>query len=313
VSTTAPSPPGLGRFLRSGQGWPYLLTPFILIAVFLEAAGAQPALVFFASAAGVIPTAALMGRATEELADRSGPGIGGLLNVTFGNAPELIIALFALGQGLHEVVKASLREKEILLKEIHHRVKNNLQITSSLLRLQASRIPVAEAQQFLRESQDRIRSMALVHEMLYRSDDLARVDFAAYTRSLVQQLMRSYGVDVRRLAHVVEVEDILLGIDEAVPCGLIINELVANALKHAFPADRAGRIWVRMGAEDRRFILRVGDDGVGIPDRIDFRESQTLGLQLVRTLTDQLEGTVTLDRAGGTHFTIIFPRRSGVT
>jgi Ca2+:H+ antiporter len=108
VSTTAPSPPGLGRFLRSGQGWPYLLTPFILIAVFLEAAGAQPALVFFASAAGVIPTAALMGRATEELADRSGPGIGGLLNVTFGNAPELIIALFALGQGLHEVVKASL-------------------------------------------------------------------------------------------------------------------------------------------------------------------------------------------------------------
>jgi Ca2+:H+ antiporter len=107
VSTTAPSR-GLGRFLRSGEGWPYLLTPFILIAAVLEAAGAQPAFVFFASALGVIPTAALMGRATEELADRSGPGIGGLLNVTFGNAPELIIALFALGQGLHEVVKASL-------------------------------------------------------------------------------------------------------------------------------------------------------------------------------------------------------------
>jgi Ca2+:H+ antiporter len=107
VSTTAPSQ-SLGRFLRSGQGWPYLLTPFILIAAAFEAAGAPPALVFFASAAGVIPTAALMGRATEELADRSGPGIGGLLNVTFGNAPELIIALFALGEGLHEVVKASL-------------------------------------------------------------------------------------------------------------------------------------------------------------------------------------------------------------
>src|SRR3979409_853837 len=98
----------MGRFLRSGQGWPYLLTPFILIAVLLEAAGAQPALVFFASAAGVVPAAALMGRATEELADRSGPGIGGLLNVTFGNAPELIIALFALGKGLHEVTKASI-------------------------------------------------------------------------------------------------------------------------------------------------------------------------------------------------------------
>jgi Ca2+:H+ antiporter len=107
VSTTAPSQ-SPGRFLRSGQGWPYLLTPFILIAAAFEAAGAPPALVFFASAAGVIPTAALMGRATEELAERSGPGIGGLLNVTFGNAPELIIALFALGEGLHEVVKASL-------------------------------------------------------------------------------------------------------------------------------------------------------------------------------------------------------------
>ena len=107
MSTTAPSR-GLGRFLRSGQGWPYLLAPFILIAAALEAAGAAPSLVFCASALGVIPTAALMGRATEELADRSGPGIGGLLNVTFGNAPELIIALFALGQGLHEVVKASL-------------------------------------------------------------------------------------------------------------------------------------------------------------------------------------------------------------
>ena len=107
MSTTAPSR-GLGRFLRSGQGWPYLLAPFILIAAALEAAGAAPSLVFCASALGVIPTAALMGRATEELADRSGPAIGGLLNVTFGNAPELIIALFALGQGLHEVVKASL-------------------------------------------------------------------------------------------------------------------------------------------------------------------------------------------------------------
>src|SRR5438067_3732499 len=108
MSTSAPSAAGLGRYLRSGEGWPYLLTPFILLAVALEAAGASPPLVFFASAVGVIPTAALMGRATEELAARSGPGIGGLLNVTFGNAPELIIALFALGQGLHEVVKASL-------------------------------------------------------------------------------------------------------------------------------------------------------------------------------------------------------------
>jgi PAS domain S-box-containing protein len=215
------------------------------------------------------------------------------------------------GKRAEEVVKASLREKEILLKEIHHRVKNNLQITSSLLRLQAAQIPVGEAREFLRESQDRIRSMALVHEMLYRSHDLARVDFGEYARSLVQQLLRSYGVDVRRLAHTVEVENVQLGIDEAVPCGLIINELVANALKHAFPAERPGRIWVRMEADDRRCILRVGDDGAGFPEGTDFRQPQTLGLQLVRTLTDQLEGTVSLSRNGGTEFIVDFPRRSG--
>ena len=211
-----------------------------------------------------------------------------------------------------EIVKASLREKEILLKEIHHRVKNNLQITSSLLRLQAARIPVTEAQQFLRESQDRIRSMALVHEMLYRSHDLARIDFGEYARSLVQQLLRSYGVDVRRVTHTIEIEHVLLGVDEAVPCGLMINELVANSLKHAFPANRPGRVWVRMEADDRLCTLQVGDDGVGFPAETDFHETQTLGLQLVRTLTDQLEGSISLGREGGTEFSISFPRRAAV-
>jgi PAS domain S-box-containing protein len=211
-----------------------------------------------------------------------------------------------------EIVRASLREKEILLKEIHHRVKNNLQITSSLLRLQAARIPVTEAQQFLRESQDRIRSMALVHEMLYRSEDLARIDFGEYARSLVQQLLRSYGVDVRRVTHAVDIEHVLLGVDEAMPCGLMINELVANSLKHAFPENRSGRVWVRMEADDRVCTLRVGDDGVGFPAETDFRETQTLGLQLVRTLTDQLEGTISLGREEGTEFSISFPRRAAV-
>jgi len=211
-----------------------------------------------------------------------------------------------------EIVKASLREKEILLKEIHHRVKNNLQITSSLLRLQAARIPSPAAKQLLRESQDRIRSMALVHEMLYRSHDLARIDFGEYARSLVQQLLRSYGVDMRQVKHAIEVEHGMLGVDEAVPCGLIINELVANSLKHAFPSNRTGRIWVRMDADERRCTLRVGDDGVGIPDDMDFRQTQTLGLQLVRTLTDQLEGTISLSRQPGTEFTVSFPRRPAV-
>jgi two-component sensor histidine kinase len=188
-----------------------------------------------------------------------------------------------------EIVEASLREKEILLKEIHHRVKNNLQVTSSLLRLQAARIPGAEAQQMLRDSQDRIRSMALV-----------------------QQLLRSYGVDVRQVKHTIDVEHGMLGLDEAVPCGLIINELVANSLKHAFPSNRAGRIWVRMDADERRCTLHVGDDGVGFSEELDFRESQTLGLQLVRTLTDQLEGTISLSSQAGTEFTVTFPRRPAV-
>jgi PAS domain S-box-containing protein len=211
-----------------------------------------------------------------------------------------------------EIVEASLREKEVLLKEIHHRVKNNLQITSSLLRLQAARIPVAEAQQFLRESQDRIRSMALVHEMLYRSQDLARIDFGEYARSLVQQLLRSYSVDVRQLKHTIDIEHTLLGVDEAVPCGLIINELVANSLKHAFPANRGGRIWVRMESDEHRYTLRVGDDGVGFSKEMDFQQTETLGLQLVRTLTDQLGGVISLSREAGTEFTVSFPRRAAV-
>jgi PAS domain S-box-containing protein len=206
-----------------------------------------------------------------------------------------------------QIVEASLREKEILLKEIHHRVKNNLQITSSLLRLQSARIDQEQARQFLRESQDRLRSMALVHEMLYRSQDLAHVDFAEYARSLVSQLVRSYGASARRISHSVEVADIQLNIDKAVPSGLIINELVANALKHAFPEGRTGHIRVQMEAAQDRYLLRIGDDGVGISAAVDLAQTETLGLQLVRTLTDQLEGTLRVRRQGGTEFTIDFP------
>ena len=169
-----------------------------------------------------------------------------------------------------------------------------------------------EARQFLRESQDRIRSMALVHEMLYRSQDLARIDFGEYARSLVQQLLRSYSVDVRQLKHAIDIEHTLLGVDEAVPCGLIINELVANSLKHAFPANRGGRIWVRMEADEHRCTLRVGDDGVGFSKELDFQQTETLGLQLVRTLTDQLGGVISLSREAGTEFTVSFPRRAAV-
>jgi PAS domain S-box-containing protein len=212
------------------------------------------------------------------------------------------------GKRAEEVVKNSLREKELLLKEIHHRVKNNLQITSSLLRLQAGKLADAGVRQLLRESQDRIRSMALVHDMLYRSQDLARVDFAEYVRTLVVQLFRSYNAS-GRIRPVVELEPLVLGVDLAVPCGLIINELVANALKHAFPGERRGEVRVRMTAANDRFTLSVRDDGVGLPPRIDYLDTETLGLQLVRMLTEQIEGQFHLETTSGTEFVVRFPRQ----
>ena len=208
-----------------------------------------------------------------------------------------------------EIVKSSLREKELLLKEIHHRVKNNLQITSSLLRLQAAKIPDAAVRQLLRESQDRIRSMALVHEMLYRSEDLARVDFPQYVRALVPQLFRSYNPG-GRIRYRVEIDELVFGVDLAVPCGLIINELVANALKHAFPGDRRGEICVRMRLEQDRYRLSVEDDGIGFPAGLDVSQTGTLGLQLVRTLTEQIGGRLQEKTGQGTAFIIDLPRES---
>jgi PAS domain S-box-containing protein len=212
------------------------------------------------------------------------------------------------GKRAEEIVKNSLREKELLLKEIHHRVKNNLQITSSLLRLQAGKVADIGVRQLLRESQDRIRSMALVHDMLYRSQDLARVDFPEYARTLVIQLFRSYNAS-GRIRSVVELEPIVFGVDIAVPCGLIINELVANALKHAFPGDRQGEVRVRMTAAPDRYTLSVRDDGVGLPPRLDYLHTDTLGLQLVRMLTEQIGGHLHLDTRSQTEFVIQFPRQ----
>lgn len=207
-----------------------------------------------------------------------------------------------------EVIRGSLREKELLLKEIHHRVKNNLQVTSSLLRLQQARVADDATKAVLRDSQDRIRSMALVHEMLYQSPDLSRVDFGAYVRSLLQQLFRSYPLEKTRVTHVVAIDDVFLGVDEAVPCALLVNELVANALKHAFPAGRSGRVQVGMAAENGMLRLNVTDDGIGLAREIDPRQTESLGLQLVRTLAAQLGGRLTIRRDRGTTFTVVFPR-----
>jgi PAS domain S-box-containing protein len=208
---------------------------------------------------------------------------------------------------LEEDLRASLREKEVLLQEIHHRVKNNLQVISSVLSLQSDTLGEGEAIAAFQDAQARIHSMALIHEILYQSSNLAQVNLAAYTRRLAAELLRSYQVEPERLRLVVETDEVWLSAEKAVPCGLILNELVANCVKHAFPDGRSGTVRVTLRAEaDAQVVLSVGDSGVGFPPGIDFRHTDSLGLQLVGLLTEQLGGTLTLDRSEGTRFTIRF-------
>ena len=205
-----------------------------------------------------------------------------------------------------EQIKASIKEKEVLLREIHHRVKNNMQVISSLLNLQSAHIKEKRYKEVLKEVQDRIRSMTLVHEKLYQSENLANVDSSEYITSIVRGLYRSYEITADRVTLVIEVEDVLLGVDAAVPCGLIINELVSNSLKHAFPKEK-GEIRITLCSIDGMIELTVADNGVGIPEYIDFRNTESLGLDLVTTLVEhQLGGEITLDRSRGTAFHIVF-------
>ncbi|MBN2227444.1 MAG: HAMP domain-containing protein [candidate division Zixibacteria bacterium] len=204
-------------------------------------------------------------------------------------------------------ITKSLREKEVLLKEIHHRVKNNLQVISSLLNLQSRCILDPKALEMFTESQHRVRSMALIHEKLYQSQDLSLIDFSEYTRNLTTYLTRSYAVDSGRINLHVDVKDIYLGIDTAVPCGLILNELVSNSLKHAFATGEKGEIAIKLRhKENGTMQLTVSDNGRGMPENLDFHNTESLGMQLVTTLTSQLKGTIVLDRSGGTTFRLTF-------
>ncbi len=208
---------------------------------------------------------------------------------------------------VEQQVQASLCEKEVLLKEIHHRVKNNMQVISSLLNLQARGIEHEQSREILRDTRSRVTSMAMVHEQLYQSPDLARVDFAKHVRSLASYLFRSYGDASGVVAFQEEIGDVDLTLDTAIPCGLIINELVSNALRHAFPDGREGEIRVGLELDNDRYVLVVFDNGVGFPADLDFHATNTMGLQVVNTLAGQLNGTVELDRDGGTNVKITFP------
>jgi len=210
-----------------------------------------------------------------------------------------------------EQIKASLREKEVLLQEIHHRVKNNLAIVSSLLKFQAKITPGEEARAAFQESQNRIQTMARIHEHLYRSQDLARIDMAQYVRGVVNHLVQSFGA--RAIALQVDVADVALDIDRATPCGLIINELVSNALKHAFPPNWQGpenaKVCVGLRLDDDgQCMLTVGDNGAGLPPDLQMESvgRESLGLRLVNLLSRQLEGNLQVDREGGTTFCLAF-------
>lgn len=221
---------------------------------------------------------------------------------------EQVQAELAERKRAEEQLKASLKEKEVLLKEIHHRVKNNLQIISSLLKLQSAYIKEQQAVDMFKDSQNRIRSMALIHEKLYQSKDLSKIDFAEYIRDLTFNLLRSYKTNSQIISLKTTVNDIWLNIDTAIPCGLIINELVSNSLKHAFtPTNRENQISINLNSDgDKKFLLIISDNGCGFPQELDFRNTESLGLELVCTLTEQLEGTIELDSSTGTSFKIKF-------
>lgn len=206
-----------------------------------------------------------------------------------------------------ENIKSSLREKEVMLKEIHHRVKNNMQIISSLLRLQSRNIKNPHILETFQRSQDRIRSMALVHEGLYRSKDLSRIDFSDYIKTQMQHLFSTYGVSPESIGFEIDAKDVYLDINKAIPCGLIISELVSNSIKHGFPGEEKGKIMVKMSCDKNGKIkLLVKDNGVGLNQQSDSQSTDTLGLKLVKDLVQQLQGSMEVKKDRGAEFRIVF-------
>jgi PAS domain S-box-containing protein len=203
-------------------------------------------------------------------------------------------------------IKSSLKEKNILLQEVHHRVKNNMQIISSLLNLQTQYVEDEEAVDVLKESQNRVRSMAIIHEKLYQSEDLTKINFVDYIQSLISNLFYSYNIVDNRIDSILSVEDLSLNIETAVPCGLIISELVSNSLKYAFPNEMNGEIFVSLKFVDNKYEMIIRDNGIGMSDEVDFKNLETLGLLLVNSLTEQIDGEMTINTNQGTEFRIRF-------
>ena len=226
---------------------------------------------------------------------------------------EYFVAIFNViteRKKAEEKILASLAEKETLLKEVHHRVKNNMQVISSLLRLQESKVKDKDSAALLKDSQNRIQSMALVYNKLYQSENLAGINMTDYIKELTAGLVKSYAVNPSRVTVKIAPGDVLLDVDMAIPCGMVINELVTNSLKYAFPDNRKGQISVSLKeAANQKLELIVSDNGAGIPEKIDPDNTSTLGIKLVNNLVrDQLGGKIELDRTRGTIFNITFRR-----
>ena len=291
---------GITPTAASGQGWVAALHPDDREHVFREwSAATTEGREFVSEYRFRTPQGEVTWISGSAAALRNADRISGYI----GTLTDITPRKLAEGQ-----LKASLREKEVLLKEIHHRVKNNLQIVSTLLDIQSGHTDDKQALEMFKESRGRVRSMALIHERLYRSQDLARVNFNEYVRQLAADLFQAYKVSDDAIVLEMDVDVPPLPIDIAIPCGLLINELITNAFKHAFTDATEGRLRVALHRSgDNANVLTVADTGTGFPRDLDFRNTTSFGLQLVITLVEQLNGAIELKTDRGTEFSITFP------
>jgi two-component sensor histidine kinase len=208
-------------------------------------------------------------------------------------------------QKAEKELKTSLNEKEVLIKEIHHRVKNNMQIVSSLLELQSLQQTDKNIKKLFKESQNQVRSMAIVHEKLYHSGNLASINIQDYTKSLIAEIFKSYHINENILTNL-NIEKRSIDINKAIPLGLILNELINNSLEHAFPNGEKGEIKINLNKNNGFITLNYLDNGVGFPKNLDFQNTNTMGMQMINGLVNQMNGTIKLNRNPGTQFTIKF-------
>jgi two-component sensor histidine kinase len=206
-------------------------------------------------------------------------------------------------------MQESINEKEILLQEVHHRVKNNLQVISSILNLQSSYVKDENSLSILRESQNRIKSMSFIHESLYQTKDFSGIEFGGYILSLANNLVHSYSLEVGLVKLTTEFDDMHLSLDQAIPCGLIANELISNSLKYAFDKGQHGELFISAKHKDSKVTLIISDNGKGLPEGFDYENSDSLGLQLVYTLKDQLDASIQVFTKKGTKYLITFDKQ----